>query len=61
MVLLFVFTFENFPIFMGCLQSSEAIDFDTIQPTVLRSRDGIATYNGSTERGRCQVCIITSK
>ncbi len=41
---------------MGCFQSSESIDFDTIQPAVLRSRGGLSTYSGSTERGRCQVC-----
>lgn len=43
---------------MGCLQSSEAIDFDTIQPVVLRIRGGIATYSGTTGRGRCQVRLI---
>jgi len=43
---------------MGCLQSSEAIDFDTIQPVVLQTRGGSARYNGTTERGRCQVCLI---
>lgn len=43
---------------MGCLQSSEAIDFDTIQPAVLRTRGGIAKYSGTTGRGRCQVCLI---
>ena len=42
---------------MGCFQSSEAIDFDTIQPAVLRTRGGLATYSGTTERGRCQVCL----
>ena len=40
---------------MGCFQSTEAIDFDTIQPAVLRTRQGTATYSGTTERGRCQV------
>lgn len=40
---------------MGCFQSSESIDFDTIQPTVLRNHGGISTYSGTTERGRCQV------
>lgn len=40
---------------MGCFQSSESIDFDTIQPTVLRNRGGIGLYSGTTERGRCQV------
>jgi hypothetical protein len=44
---------------MGCFQSSEAIDFDTIQPAVLRTRGGSATYSGSTERGRCQVHLIS--
>ncbi|CAF0714470.1 unnamed protein product [Adineta steineri] len=39
---------------MGCCQSTENIDFDTIQPAVLRSHGGIATYSGTTERGRCQ-------
>ncbi len=43
---------------MGCFQSSEAIDFDTIQPTVLRSRGGAAVYSGSTGHGRCQVRFI---
>jgi hypothetical protein len=43
---------------MGCLQSSEAIDFDTIQPVVLKTHGGIATYSGSTGRGRCQVRLI---
>ncbi|CAF2841469.1 unnamed protein product [Rotaria sp. Silwood2] len=39
---------------MGCFQSTEALDFDTIQPVVLRATGGIATYSGTTERGRCQ-------
>ncbi len=43
---------------MGCLQSSEAIDFDTIQPVVLQTRGGIATYSGSTGRGGCQVRLV---
>ncbi len=43
---------------MGCLQSSEAIDFDMIQPVVLQTRGGVATYSGSTGRGRCQVRFI---
>jgi hypothetical protein len=43
---------------MGCFQSSESIDFETIQPAVLRSRGGLATYSGTTERGRCQVRLI---
>ena len=40
---------------MGCFQSSEAIDFDTIQPAVLRTRGGTAVYSGNTGHGRCQV------
>ncbi len=40
---------------MGCFYSREIIDFDTIQPLVLRIKGGLATYSGTTERGRCQV------
>ena len=43
---------------MGCFQSTEAMDFDVIQPLVLRSHGGIAIYSGTTERGRCQVCSM---
>ncbi len=43
---------------MGCLQSSESIDFDTIQPNVLRTRGGLAIYSGNTGRGRLQVRLI---
>jgi hypothetical protein len=43
---------------MGCFQSTEAIDFDTIQPAVLQTRGGTATYSGTTGRGRCQVRLI---
>ncbi|CAF3738548.1 unnamed protein product [Rotaria sp. Silwood1] len=39
---------------MGCFPSAEALDFDTIQPLVLRTTGGVATYSGTTERGRCQ-------
>ncbi|CAF2071035.1 unnamed protein product [Rotaria magnacalcarata] len=39
---------------MGCLQSTESLDLDTIQSVVLRTSGGIATYSGTTERGRCQ-------
>ncbi|UJR31765.1 hypothetical protein I4U23_019243 [Adineta vaga] len=39
---------------MGCFQSTESVDFDTIEPVALRTRGGTATYSGSTERGRCQ-------
>ena len=43
---------------MGCFQSTESIDFDTIQPAVLRARPGTAQYSGTTERGRCQVRLF---
>lgn len=41
---------------MGCFWSREMIDFDFIQPSVLRIKGGLASYSGTTERGRCQVC-----
>lgn len=45
---------------MGCFQSTESIDFDTIQPAVLRTAGGTATYSGTTERGKCQVSFNSS-
>ena len=44
---------------MGCLWSKETIDFDFIQPIVLRIRAGLASYSGTTERGQCQVCFVS--
>jgi hypothetical protein len=41
---------------MGCFCSKEAIDFDLIEPIVLRIRTGSARFSGTTEHGRCQVC-----
>ncbi len=43
---------------MGCFYSTEIIDFDTIQPLVLRIKGGLASYSGTTERGRFQVRLI---
>lgn len=50
----------SFPISssMGCLWSNERIDFNFIQPVVLRIKAGLASYSGTTERGQCQVCFI---
>jgi hypothetical protein len=45
---------------MGCLQSSEMMDFDTIEPLVLRGHDGTAVFNGTTEHGRFQVSFFLS-
>ena len=42
---------------MGCLYSREIIDFNSIQPTVLRIKGGLANFSGTTERGRFQVMI----
>jgi hypothetical protein len=40
---------------MGCFYSKEIIDFDTIQPLVLRIKGDLASYSGTTERGQFQV------
>lgn len=45
---------------MGCCFSRDIIDFDTIQPIVLRIKGGLATYSGTTERGRFQVNSLFS-
>jgi hypothetical protein len=45
---------------MGCFQSTGNIDFDTIQPAVLKTRGDSARYSGTTERGRCQVSFNSS-
>jgi hypothetical protein len=48
--------FKHLYSIMGCCYSTEIIDFDVIQPLVLRIHAGLATYSGTNERGRFQVC-----
>ncbi|CAF1174904.1 unnamed protein product [Adineta steineri] len=40
---------------MGCFCSREIIDFDYLQPLVLRSHQDSIIYSGTTERGRLQL------
>ncbi|CAF1393064.1 unnamed protein product [Adineta steineri] len=39
---------------MGCFCSREIIDFDYLQPLVLRTHQDSIIYSGTTERGRLQ-------